>query len=331
MSTASSRPSPPLAATPSPADTTPTTASRRTSGNSREPKEFNLDGIPRSASYTQLPAITPPAASFERNGIKRTFSENVIANPKANTFRHASIKEAPQREQVFLEQNNYADVTTDISIGSKDEPKITISKFALATDEDGIELTYDPNYKKKARDGDQTRKTRSVTGSISRFARQSWVGPSRSPSPSKRGAVGRKNSTHDSISKPSISKSPTHNMDDSTGSEGHVKDHSRNGTVRRTKSRRPLSSLITANPSRNNAPSVPSIPKSLSTDRLPLSHAHTSTEIPPSLPKSKSFERFQIVGTDSPRKRDELWSSFRALDGDFQKYRFLPQPFQLMG
>ena len=326
MSTGSSRPSPPLAATPSPTDTTPTTASGRTSDNLREPKESNLDGIPRSASYTQLPATTPPDASFERNGIKRTFSENVIANSKANTFRHASIQDAPQREQVFLEPDSYADGTSDISIGSKDEPKITISKFALATDEDGIELTYDPNYKKKARDGDQTRKVQSVTGSISRFARQSWV-----PSPSKRGAVERKNSTHDSILKESSSRSPAHNMDDSTGSETHGQDHSRNGTVRRTQSRRPLSSLITATPSRNITPSVPSIPKSLSTDRLPLSHAHTSTEIPPSLPKSISFERFQIVGTDSPRKRDELWSSFRALDGDFQKYRFLPQPFQLMG
>ena len=324
MSTASSHPSPALTATPSPANTTPTTVSRRTSDNSDEPKEFSLDGIPRSASYTQFPATTAPDASCERNGIKRTFSENIIANPKANNFRHASIKRASQRGAGSKESDAHTDLARGLSTKSKTEPKITISKFTLATEEDETDLSYEPKNQKKALDGDQGNKKKSVTRSLSRFARRSWMAPSRSPSPSKRRALERETNpnAHDAALKHPEPDTllAAEGVNGSAVMNGHDKGQPENGIVRRTKPRRPLSSLITLTSPENSVPSVPPLPKSFSTDRLPQIHAHTSADVPPGLPKSISFERLQMKGTESTRRKDDLWSAFRALDGDFQKY-----------
>jgi len=322
MSAASSQPSPALTATPSLADTTPST-SRRTSDEPNGAKDFSLDGIPRSASYTQLPATTPPDASYERNGIKRTFSENLFANPKANKFRHASIKRPSRHGDGLKEPNGYPHVARPPSTKPKPETKFSVAKFTLPSDDDEPELGYDSKIRKKNSGGDQgKKKKRSVTGSISRIARQTWIGPPRSPSPSVGRALERAPYKREAVSDQEElnPQSISDGVNGSTLVAGHGQTQRHGSTVRRTKSRRPLSSFVTVSPSEQGSPSVPPIPKSFSTDRLPLSHVHTSSEVPPGLPKSRSFERLQANGPESPKRKDELWSAFRALDGDFQKY-----------
>jgi len=319
MSTASSQPSPARTITSSLAGINP---SSRTSDERDGEKEFNLDSIPRSASYTQFPATTPSDASFERNGIQRTFSENVIANPKANNFRHASIKRPSRQGDGLADSDGYAHLARRLSIKPKPETKYIASKFTFTSDDDEPELSYDSQIRKNNTGADQGKKKRSVTRSISRIARQTWTGPPRSPSldtgrtperaPSEKDVL----SNHRGLEPQPVSTG----VNGSTMVNGHGQTQPQDGTVGRTKARRPLSSLMTIIPSEQNYPSVPPIPKSFSTDRLPLSHAHASSEVPPSLPKSRSFERLQANGIESPRKKDELWSAFRALDGDFQKY-----------
>lgn len=323
MSTASSQPSPAL--TPSMAGTTPST-SKRTSDEQNRAKDFSLDGIPRSASYTQFPATRPSDASFERNGIKRTFSENLIANPKANNFRHASMKRPSRHGEGLTDSRGYAHVARRLSTKTKPETKYTISKFTLTSDDDEPELSYDAKIRKKDPGGDQGKKKRSVTGSISRIARHTWIGPPRSSSPTagrtSERAPGAKDAllNHQGLEPQSVSAG----INGSITVNGHGQTQPQDGTARRTKARRPLSSLMNIIPSEQSTPSVPPIPKSFSTDRLPLSHAHASSEVPPRLPKSRSFERLQANGLESPRKKDELWNAFRALDGDFQKYALKP-------
>ena len=300
-----------------------TTPTETLSDRSKEPGNMSVNSISRSASYTQLSATAPPSVSDERNGIKRTFSENIMANPKTNTFRHASIKNGSRYNGGSYESNGHADSTGKQFTRTKAEPKITISKFTLSTEEDDTELTYEPLTRKKSISGDHGRKTRSVTGSISRFARQSWSGPPRSPSPDRRRTLERNPTVHDdSPSEEERNKrSLPSNASTSSVADSDSRSRSESGTVRRTKSRRPFSSLMTSHPAeKKKAPAVPPIPKSFSTDRLPISHSHTSSDMPPSLPKSKSLERLQIHGVESPRRKDDLLGAFRALDGEFQKY-----------
>lgn len=71
-----------------------------------------------------------------------------------------------------------------------------------------------------------------------------------------------------------------------------------------------------------NVPPVPAVPKSFSTEKLPLNthQQHTPLSpigIPP-LPRNVSHENFKGVKTE-PRKKDELWTVFRTLDADLRK------------
>lgn len=74
-----------------------------------------------------------------------------------------------------------------------------------------------------------------------------------------------------------------------------------------------------AAPKNPAVPSLPALPKSFSTDRLPSfsQPPPTPTHIPP-LPHNLSSEKFK-GGRTEPRKKDELWTVFRTLEGDLRK------------
>ena len=285
--------------------------------------EFNLDSIPRSASYTQLPATTGPDASFERDGVKRTFSENLIANPKTNTFRHASIKKGSKRGRDLDGYQGHNGLLRRLSTHSKSGPQVTISGFQLGGDEDIPKSGYQHSLKEQSSTTSIDAKPRSVAGSMARLKRQSWMASSRSPSPSKRKLSERRPNTADGDAhRASPSQLP---LNANAQSESAISDFNGSSRIeqndmRRKKSRRPISSYLSMTNLRDANSRTPAIPKSLSTDRLPISHAHTSPEKPPSLPSSKSFERLNAFGADSPRRKDDLWNAFRSLDADFQKY-----------
>ncbi|KZF19778.1 DUF1765-domain-containing protein [Xylona heveae TC161] len=98
---------------------------------------------------------------------------------------------------------------------------------------------------------------------------------------------------------------------------------SRDPSPTKKKSKRPLSGLFKLSTEPADLPSVPSLPKSFSTDRLTSSNrSQASTErIPPLSLQSSSEQLHQHRSSGTPRKKDELWSAFRALDGDFNKFQ----------
>ena len=289
--------------------------------------EFDLDSVPRSASYTQLPVVSGPDASFERSGVKRTFSENLIANPKTNTFRHSSIKKGSKQKKHLngqLEQNVQS---TSLSGLSKPGPTITVSGFRVGPDEDETDVTYQPVPKIRGRAAESAIKSRSVSGSLARLKRQSWIASSRSPSPNKTKSLEQRPSTADGklsrrppIVMQTASAASTDALNSIVTPNGHDSARAEQHGVQRKKSRRPISSYLSMTGLSDASSQGPTIPRSYSTDKLPLSHTHTSSEIPPSLPSSKSFERLSATSAESPRRKDDLWSAFRALDADFQKY-----------
>lgn len=80
-----------------------------------------------------------------------------------------------------------------------------------------------------------------------------------------------------------------------------------------------LSALLTT-----NGPAVPSVPKSFSTEQLPL-YPHSDsplspTNVIPPLPRNISTDKLGNKVKTEPRKKDELWTVFRTLEGELRKY-----------
>jgi len=86
-----------------------------------------------------------------------------------------------------------------------------------------------------------------------------------------------------------------------------------------SKKNKRLSALLTA-----NGPAVPSVPKSFSTEQLPL-YPHSQsplspTNVVPPLPRNLSTDKLGNRVKTEPRKKDELWNVFRTLEGELRKY-----------
>lgn len=86
-----------------------------------------------------------------------------------------------------------------------------------------------------------------------------------------------------------------------------------------SKKNKRLSALLTA-----NGPAVPSVPKSFSTEQLPL-YPHSQSPLSPSnvvppLPRNLSTDKLGNRVKTEPRKKDELWTVFRTLEGELRKW-----------
>ena len=290
--------------------------------------------IHRSASHTQVQDIDLSAAALRKtNSISRSFSENVLAHTAGNVSRNETTKQGsadfvkPKRSIRRLGSRKRRPTEQD------PEPKYTVSKFIVGADEADEDVSYERSHestsRKDGRTPDRQLKTRSVSGSITNFARRSWVSASRSPSPSPSKRRPRKDREIAPEPEPGELKSSAPSQQAMNG----IHHDSVNGTpttARRNsflskRPRRPLSSLLSKGPDTIDTPSVPPIPKSFSTDKLPsLNHENSISSNAPALPKSKSFERLQSKGLETPRKKDELWSAFRNLDGEYQKFQSRP-------
>lgn len=288
--------------------------------------------IPRPASYTQFPADANVDATPERKpSLSRSFSENVLVNIQGNTSRQSSTKKGSE-DGVKSPRKSLRRLGSSKRQKNSDTP-YTISKFTIGPNPssqdpaDASEICKDGNTQATER------KTPSVGGSISSLARRSWISESRSPSPSptrtrlrKEKGPGAESTHHVNGSSSAV------DVKTSSLSAAKVKDDvlntSSNGQINRnlprrnsvlSLSRRPLSSLLSKAPT-SEPLSVPPIPKSYSTDRLPLASIQSTSTKSPAVPKSWSSERLQGLGAETPRRKDELWSVFRTLDGEYQKW-----------
>ncbi len=288
------------------------------------PNGHRLSSLPRSASHVQIPTTTVPYTTPESNGIKRTFSENVLANPKGNDFRQSFSKQASESVENINEKLNGKSLLRRRSTRSLVSPKITVSKFALGPRRGTGDLAYESRKDDSKETLDPDIKRRTVSASLTSFARKSWISASRSPSPNKRDALPNgvlvKDPGSNNARPPSRSSALTRIDSKNVATNGQVGTPTKRTSTISKRSRRPLSAILGKSSTETDAPSVPSIPISYSTDRLPsLNYNPFSSEQPHTMPKSRSSERLQGMGMESPRRKDELWGAFRALDGDFQK------------
>ena len=286
--------------------------------------------ITRSASYTELPLEPAPKGAPQRtSSLSRSFSENVLVNAQGNVPRTPpetqTSEETPKKRRSLRRLGSIRRKATV----KEPDPKKTTTTFILGADEASEESGYEPPTPTDGRSPERERKTHSVSGSVKKFARKSWISASRSPSPSPIRSQPRKENIAETSSR-SLSmvtiadEQSVESVVNGKVLNGHTNGISRKDSVRNKRSRRPLSSLLSKN-SVPDTPSVPPIPKSFSTEKLPsLKHKSSNLSITPPLPHTKSYDRSQGPGTETPRKKDALWSTFRTLDGEYQKFQSRP-------
>ncbi|KAI5275218.1 DUF1765-domain-containing protein [Aureobasidium subglaciale] len=182
-----------------------------------------------------------------------------------------------------------------------------------------------------------TSKSRSLAKRLSR--RLSSAPPSRSPSPSNRKIEAK---VEDLAQHVPAEPSPTASRpvatrrksifrrrdsektkDDDTEATEAGGFLARKGTVLKRRSLKPVAPTVRASmeePTKSQPP-MPQLPKSFSTDRLQtVSHLHPGRANP--MPPLASVEKYQTLPSLTlPRKKDELWSVFRSLDGDYTKFQ----------
>ncbi|KAE9987587.1 hypothetical protein EG328_002228 [Venturia inaequalis] len=282
--------------------------------------------LPRAASYTYFPQFsTDPIAeddSVSSLGDFEGFSLDGfppdLSAATSDTSSAGSGDSTPDTEASLeiSEKQPRGDVLRN------DLPKLATSNTAIQRE---VEQTPTPS---------EPAVSQSLT---SRLRRRSWLPGSRSPSPAKqrnslevpveglsppRSGAGRRSSPFRRTNAPP----PVAEDIDETRSRSSSLSRRLSNKLRK----RPLG-VIDSVPSPSAkllyaTSTALHLPKSFSTDKLPIptmTRALPTADRMPQIPRNMSKDKLPSMKTTA-RKRDELWSVFRNLDGDFQKFQAKP-------
>ncbi|QIW95162.1 hypothetical protein AMS68_000680 [Peltaster fructicola] len=284
----------------------------------------------RSASYTYLPTSVKEQYITRHNVFttKGSFSEEdlvVVPEHSGEPFSEPSSGWTTPEEHdtgLYARRNSQQELALEIC----SSPKITVKQF-LDLENAAIQAKRDESTSTASR----ARQRSSVsTNASQRLQRRSWYSvattpDSRSPSPSKKDAedgidIPRANTARRRSALPRGESFVTIEEQDDRSVE---LEESRPSTSRRSsifRGTRPLSSIFSRSPSSETVPIVPTIPKSFSTDRLTTFTTATLPEDRTAFsPRLGHMGNAQAVSGGS-RKKDELWSVFRTLDADYNKF-----------
>ncbi|KAK2809836.1 hypothetical protein FQN50_003476 [Emmonsiellopsis sp. PD_5] len=267
--------------------------------------------FPRSASYNHLPSLE---YHQDASQVKRTFSETNLTHSiekqaKLNQDSFTTGKEVLRRSSLHLSKGKSRakdPLPTLPANGSPDAPTQRTENARGAVE--------------------PPPKPRSVSSAFANLARKPWI--SRSPSPSSRetkAKLAKSNgqppsklaeahaSGKDSSPNP-VSESPGIPLVDSSPrrTDVLVKRNRRSGNFG-TKPKNDGPNNI------QRRASLQSLRAKVSMDRLSGTSPKSNDEVPP-VPVKRAGQLPQLK-VDPPRKKDELWSVFRGLDADFQKFQ----------
>lgn len=282
--------------------------------------------IPRAASYTYFPQVKDLFDDSAIVELKGTISEDQlkssIGNDGDEEYYSSSGGTSPENE---------AATPTELPPPQRNVSRRS-SRFLLFS---GQDTPAEPKAEKSgnfSRTRTENAGSKSPSRSLSKLRRKSWISSqSRSSSPTKDSrsqspVEGSSKSTESSNAGRRKSLVAVSSPIEKTASED-IPAGSRKGAVLTKKPKRPLSALLRDTNSGEpvaalpNVPPLPLLPRSFSTDRL-----HVATQSPtspnhiPPIPRNLSSEKLKGTRTE-PRKKDELWSVFRTLDGDLRKFQ----------
>ena len=270
----------------------------------------------RSASYTYLPALvdepSPPT-------IKRTYSESVLSLPPEPTPKMKDIVPSANMELFRL--------------ASRKSKKKKAPKFSVAPDDDDNQPRESA---KSISENDDLPKSlsRSVTGTLRTFARKPWTSSPRPSSPAtKEGNSPSRKRSHSpgkkkapvpanpiTVPEPVASRPPSRSREDENLLMEDPTLNTKHTGKQPAPIQRPLSVMGVKNKSdlslkrlsRNS--SSTSLRSSISNDR---SYSRLSLGKIPPLPTSFSSDRLSALNAEVSKRKDPLWSAFRAIDGEF--------------
>jgi len=277
----------------------------------------------KAASYTYFPRVKdlnqPPVVE-----LKGTISETELQNgthggrPSSSSGGSSpSSEEAPDAEAVHMPQLRP-------QINSRRSSRFL--SFSSKSREPSVERQ--PERKAERGRKETVKQTDSPGGSparsLTKLRRKSWIvsqDPQQqrsSPSPSREQKSERKEESSRKSMDANKRKTPTNTVSIPDDTEARDTTPELQHSIPHSKKNKRLSGLFNA---ASSVPPVPAVPKSFSTEQLPL-NTHTQSPLSPSsvppLPRNVSHENFKGVKTE-PRKKDELWTVFRTLDADLRK------------
>ncbi|KAI9678882.1 MAG: hypothetical protein M1829_001866 [Trizodia sp. TS-e1964] len=280
----------------------------------------------RPASFTYLPSIKDllgdDAATVT---LRPALSETNLALSAEGEDYRSSFEISWPSNNALLESSTQALSISPLQPSSP-KPKITISKFSPSLHPESGETSYfSKTAAKHTRPGKLDAKSRSVSESFASFARKSWISTSR-PSSSGRD----EESLAEEADADSFSPQPSRGPLTPSGQSQILQSSSdtavalgRNGTGKTRKSKGPLGSLMKSSPetSSHGRQVVSQLRRSFSSDRahsLSRSNSHDQMSY---VPRNSKPDRFYHFKQDSLPKRDELWSAFRGLENEFQRFQ----------
>ncbi|KAN0083299.1 Protein of unknown function (DUF1765) domain containing protein [Elaphomyces granulatus] len=322
-------------------------------------------GLPHSTEAVQSHGSSSPlhrAASY--NSVVQLEAETIAPEVEVRkSFSDLALStksEPPSKENFFTNR----DILRRVSLRTPNgKSKIAVSRFTLSTEElneavgfsvkdEATESTEPDVAQVDVKELDDNRppsssetklpdpetrpsKARSVSGKIATLARKSWMPTSSSRSPSPSAKDSKRKTTQSREQSPLRTRVPSPKLagqQDSDHAKGAVAP-SKNVLKKpplEKRTRRPLSVLVSrAKPDESNSPPSPSslsLRSKTSFEKLRSTFALSTPVLPP-LPKAVPLSL--PAHMEPSRKKDELWSVFRALESDYQKFQSKAGPLKV--
>ncbi|KAF2687236.1 DUF1765-domain-containing protein [Lentithecium fluviatile CBS 122367] len=294
--------------------------------------DLRPQALPKAASYTYFPRVKDldePAVL----GLRGTISEDELKNgvnadgtsSGSSDGSSANSDDPPPEEEMQMPQLR----------PSNSRRSTRFLPFSGKSREPSAEPSAEPKpgrSRSKSIKQEASSTSVSPSRSLSKLRRKSWVSSQSGPpsptketaSPKKEAAGSRKNSLNVEASK---RRALTGGL--SIPDKPRARDTADSPTSHKsrvlTKKKKRLGLFGSSNadepPLATDVPAVPQVPTSFSTEKLPsyLQSPTSPTQIPP-IPRDVSSDKIKGHKTE-PRKKDELWTQFRTLDGDLRKFQ----------
>lgn len=266
--------------------------------------------LARSASYEHIPS---PGSSHDNStvDVKRTLSE-------VNLPHAAELQKPPDCDGFTTGKEILRRSSLRSSKEKSRKPSEDVTEQATSSAHIPSHDLGGRNSSKSAEPPPQP--PRSKPGAFASLTRKKWLSSSasRTPSPPVQEKSGKSRPNEDSSRRP--------NQEDGWAAESKPQDDA----SPKRKARRPLSAFSGKSKNASSAtlsrsPSLQSLRRRASSDRMTASVGSSEKDVPPVPQAPKNPGRLSKVA-EVHRKKDELWTVFRGLDADYQKYAFFESP-----
>ncbi|KAL1953169.1 hypothetical protein VTO42DRAFT_3429 [Malbranchea cinnamomea] len=287
------------------------------------PHENALPHLSRAASYNHISTLYPEHKNID---IKKTLSEFNLSQSTESWSQQSSYGFTTGKE--ILRRSSFR------SNRGKSESKEP--QFTLPTDDPPETANETRKEKDAVKVVERSQKSRSVAEVlVDRFRRKKWRSP-QAPSPQPP----QNEATH--MPTENMFESDKHGCTQPQGNKflGEPGEKKLATSYTRPQDEAPVMqtarrfSLTTIQKNKTETPSalvkkssLKSLRKRSSLDRLAASVGISITGIPP-LPSPPKNQELPSRTVDAPRQKDELWSVFRGLDADYQKFQSKSSAFK---